>query len=124
MDVVVSEAIVSYDFVDTFPLWIWVSSWATDDSYPVGFRYKLFSTRSPQDECVLILVLEEGNGKKTEMKRLSGPAAAVRRTAMVFVEGLGESHGIEFDEFDFSAIKTTEEFERRAEELDWPSKSL
>ena len=119
-----SEAIVSYDFVDTFPLWIWVSSWATDDSYPAGFRYKRFSTRSPQDECELILVLEERNGEKTEMKRLSGPPAAVLHTAKVFVEGLGESYGIEFNEFDFSDIKSSEEFERRVEELEWPSKSL
>ncbi|HLQ76144.1 MAG TPA: hypothetical protein VK210_02255 [Terriglobia bacterium] len=119
-----SEAIVSYDFIDTFPLWIWVSSWATDDSYPAGFRYKLFSTRSAQEECEFVLVLEERNGEKSEMKRLSGPSAAVRRTALVLVKGLGETYGIEFDEFDFSDVKTAEEFERRVEEFEWPSKSI
>lgn len=108
-----SEAIVSYDFVDTFPLWIWVSS-----------GQQMILTRQDFGTSCFPLDPRRTNGKKTEMKRLSGPPAAVRRTAMVFVKGLGESYGIEFDEFDFSDIKTSEEFERRVEELEWPSKSL
>ena len=113
------DAIVTYNFVDTFPFWTWVSSWGRDESHPAGFRYKLLSARKSDGEAELVLVLEEPDGSKTEMKRLAGDGPAILRTARTFVEGLAEAYAIEFDAFDFSEVETYKQFEQKAQSLGW-----
>jgi hypothetical protein len=64
-------AFVSLDFKSWYPYKFWVSSWGADESYPDGFRYKVLSSYNPEAEVVdLVLLLEEKNGDKTEMKHV------------------------------------------------------
>lgn len=118
------DTIVTYDFVNTFPFWTWVSSWSHDDSYPKGFRYKILSTQTNTGEGTLVVVLQETDGTKTEVKRVEGGLASILRTARTLVDGLAETYGIEFDAFDLSEVKTYDDFERKARSLRWPEREV
>ena len=108
------------DFKTRFPHKFWVSSWASDQSYPDGFRYKLLSARDEAADTVeLVLVLEEPGALKTEMSRLSSSLEAFDRVASTFVNGLSESYLLEFSLLDLTTVRSPEEFERTAAESGW-----
>jgi len=106
-------AFISLDFKSWYPYKLWVSFWSADESYPDGFRYKLLSSYNPETETVdLVLLLEEKNGEKTEMKHLEASIEKADGVARVFVNGLSESYELVFEEQDYSKAKTAEDFER------------
>jgi len=115
-----SEALVSFDFDETFPYKFWISTWSKDDSYPSGFSYKLLSVRNNRSGYVeLVIVLEEPGGYKTEMKRLKIEQSAFDDVAWAFVRGFEETYGIEFQEQDFSQVKTFEQYKSLSNEMGW-----
>src|SRR5262245_38724075 len=106
------QALISIDFRDTFPHKFWISTWSKDDSYPMGFRYKLLSVRDNRSDYIeLIIVLEEPGGYKTEMKRIDVKISTFDDVAWGFVRGFEETYGIEFQAQDFSEVKTKEEYD-------------
>ena len=114
-----ASPVVTYDFVQTFPFFTWVSSWSEDEQYPEGFRYKVFATRGADGQAEMLAVLEHGDGLKREMKRLAGDPSAILRASRTLVRGLIEAHGVEFDEFDLSSVTSYEAFEAKAVEFGW-----
>ena len=108
------------DFAKFFPHKFWVSDWSDDDTYPDGFRYKLLSARDEEKAVVeMVLLVEEDDGTKQEMHRAEVKVPALDGYARVFVRGLEEEHGLSFEEQDFSAVRTAEEFERALEAYGW-----
>lgn len=91
------QALISIDFQDTFPHKFWISTWSKDESYPMGFRYKLLSARDNRSDYVeLVIVLEEPDGCKTEMKRMDIKISAFDDIAWRFVRGFEETYEMEF----------------------------
>lgn len=120
-----TDAIVSIDFASLFPHVFWVSSWAADDQYPDGFRYKLLSVRpEPEGHIQLVVVLEQTDGSKHELSRLDISPSAFCRTANTFVEGLSEAYGIAFTPIDLSSVVDQSEFERRVIAAGWLQTSV
>jgi hypothetical protein len=114
------QGIISIDFNETFPYKFWISTWSKDESYPLGFRYKLLSVRNTNDDFVeLVIVLEEPDGYKTEMKRMDIEISAFDDFAGGFVRGFEETYGIEFQLQDFSQVKAKEEFDALSKKMTW-----
>ena len=112
--------IVKLDFARYFPHKFWISDWSEDDEYPEGFRYKVLGVRDEEEQAVeLVLLLEERNGSKQEVHRALVKVAAADGYARVFVDGLEEEHGLDFEEQDFTAVRTAEEFDRAAAAYGW-----
>jgi len=108
------------DFARYFPHKFWISDWSEDGQYPEGFRYKLLSARDEKKQAVeLVLLLEQRNGDKQEMHRAQVKVAAADGYARVFVDGLEEEHGLDFEEQDFTTVRTTEEFDRAVTAYGW-----
>ena len=114
------EALVTIDFETRFPHKFWISTWATDEQYPNGFPYKLLSVRPEPDGLLdFVVVLEQRGGAKTEMKNLSISPSAFDRTAKIFVEGLADSYGVEFEMLDTSSCRSAAEFNRVVTKAGW-----
>jgi hypothetical protein len=114
-------AIITLDFVTLFPHKSWISNWSKDEHYPEGFRYKLMSVRNEASgQFEFVVVIEEPGERKTEMTRLTvAPESALERTARTFVKGLADDYHLEFEEQDFSGIRSEKEFERRSAAIGW-----
>lgn len=111
---------VKIDFARHFPHKFWISDWSEDQQYPAGFRYKILGVRDETKQVVeLVLVLEERNGDKQEMHRAQVKVAAADGYARVFVDGLEEEHGLDFEEQDFTAVRSAEEFDRAVASYGW-----
>jgi hypothetical protein len=114
------QGIISIDFRETFPHKFWISTWSKDESYPMGFRYKLLSIRNSSNHFVeLVIVLEEPDGYKTEMKRMDIEISAFDDFAWGFVRRVEETYGIKFQLQDFSQVKTKEEFDTLSNKMTW-----
>ncbi len=114
------EALITVDFETRFPHHYWISTWATDEQYPKGFRYKILSVRPEPDGLFeLVVVLEQRGGLKTEMENLSISPSAFERTAKIFVDGLADSYGIKFEMLDTSSCRSAEEFDRVVTRAGW-----
>jgi hypothetical protein len=112
--------IVKLDFARYFPHKFWISDWSEDDEYPEGFRYKVLGVRDEEEQAVeLVLLLEERNGSKQEVHRALVKVAAADGYARVFVDGLEEEHGLDFEEQDFTAVRTAEQFDRAVTTYGW-----
>jgi hypothetical protein len=108
------------DFARFFPHKFWISTWSKDGTYPNSFRYKVLSARDEKKAVIeLVLLLEEEDGTKQEMHRAQVRLAVLDGYARVFVEGLEQEHGIEFEEQDFSDVQSIAEFERAMAEYGW-----
>jgi hypothetical protein len=113
-------AYVAFDFARRFPHKFWVSSWAKDDQYPEGFRYKLLSVHpEPEGLIEFVVLLEQRSGEKTELKRLEVSPSAFNRTANIFTEGLAEEYKIQFEELDASQVRTESQFREVALAAGW-----
>ena len=111
------------DFARFFPHKFWISDWGEDEAYPDGFRYKILSARDEEHGLVeLVLLLEEWGGTKQEMHRVQVKLAALDGYARVFWQGLEREHGIEFEEQDFTHVRTEEEFDRAIAKYGWSSR--
>jgi hypothetical protein len=113
-------AILSFDFVHVFPHKTWVSGWsgAAEDDQD-AFRYKVMSARhADNDVYELMIVLQNADGSKQVLKHLT-LHGGVERTARGFVDGLSREYDIDFEEQDFSACHSLEEFEGVARRFGW-----
>jgi hypothetical protein len=64
------NAFLTFDFRRIFPHKAWIS-WAADDTYPAGFRYKLIAARHEDEESIeLLIVLQQRDGSKQVLKPL------------------------------------------------------
>lgn len=114
------KAFVELDFKNVFPHKNWISSWAKDEHYPDGFRYKLFAVRIvDEDKYEMILILEKANGDKEEMSRFKISPTALGGTCKIFTEGLIKEHGIDLEVQDMSDVKTLEEYDKRVKSYGW-----
>lgn len=103
--------VVIFDFTSRFPHKFWVSSWAKDEQYPEGFRYKLLSVRpEPNGLIELVVLVEQTSGDKSEMTRLDISPSAFNRTAATFTAGLAEEYNLDFEELDLSSVRTEQHF--------------
>ena len=105
------SGVVVVDFASHFPHKFWISTWAKDEQYPEGFRYKLLSVRPATEGLIeFVVLLEQSSGEKSEMTRLDISPSAFDRTANTFISGLAEEYEIEFEELDCSKIETEHQF--------------
>jgi hypothetical protein len=115
-----SEAVTTIDFVTRYPHKYWISDSAKDGTYPEGFRYKVLSVHpEPEGLIELVLALEQPGGHKTVMKHMDVSPSAFDRTVQIFVEGLAEEYGLDFESLDLSAIRTFDEYERVVTQAGW-----
>jgi hypothetical protein len=113
-------ALLSYDFENVFPHKTWVSTWATDASYPEGFRYKVMSANHVIEQSIeLLILLQHRNGSKEVLKHYDVEPSAFDGVAATFVDGLAETHGITFEEQDFRGCQSPEQFESVAARFGW-----
>src|SRR5688500_4170401 len=103
-----SVALLSYDFEHVFPHKTWVSTWASDSSYPDGFRYKVMSALHEEARSVeLLIVLQHRDGTKEVLQHYAVDPSAFDRVAATFIDGLAEQHGVDFEEQDFRSCRTS-----------------
>jgi hypothetical protein len=120
-----TAALLSYDFEKVFPHKTWVSTWASDASYPEGFRYKVMSAHHVVEKSVELLILRQRrDGSKDVLKHYDVDPSAFDRVAATFVEGLAEQHGISFEEQDFRGCRSAEQFENIAANFGWLSEPM
>lgn len=115
------EAFVTFDFASLFPHRFWVSNWSKDEEYPGGFRYKLLSVRDEKkDKIILVTVLEELDGCKTEMGRMvASPVSAFDPLIKEHVADMEKTFGIKFEESHLSYVRTEEEFDEVSHDEGW-----
>jgi hypothetical protein len=115
-----STAPAAIDFESWFPHKGWLSSWAKDELYPQGFRYKLLAMRpEPRGLIEMLLVLEDATGSHKEEARVHATVHALDSRAATFTEGLGKHYGIEFTAFDLSQVRTESELIDRLNAVGW-----
>jgi hypothetical protein len=111
---------VDVDFARYFPGKTWVSNWAKDKSYPGGYCYKLMSTRDITKHTVeMVLVLQRKDGLKEEMLRCTAPKSEADAAAAYIMAHLTKSHGLDFQEQDFSRIRTLTGYLRATRKFGW-----
>jgi hypothetical protein len=112
--------VVNFDYDRWFPHIFWVSQWASDDSYPNGYCYKLLSARDELSGCVeFAVILAERNGDKQELTRFSIPLAEARGAAQLWIDGLSKRFNLNFEEQDYSSIRTREAFNAQTQKYGW-----
>ena len=112
--------VVNFDYQRWFPHIFWVSQWTSDDSYPNGYCYKLLSVRDEVTGRVeVVVLLAERNGNKHEMTRFSISLVEVRGAAKIWVDGLSKRFNLDFEEQDYSAICTQDEFNDETQKYGW-----
>jgi len=120
-----ADALLSYDFEKVFPHKTWVSTWASDESCPEGFRYKVMSAHHVLERSIeLLILLQHRNGTKDVLKHYDVDTSAFDRVAATFVDGLAEQHGISFEEQDFRNCRNPEQFESTAASFGWLSEPM
>jgi len=113
---------IKVDFERFFPHKFWISTWGKDSAYPDGFRYKILSARDEKQQTIeVVLLLEKSDGEKVEMLRSEPQLNAIDGYARVYWRGLEDEYQIEFEEQDYSAIRTAEEFEDAVASHGWSS---
>jgi hypothetical protein len=114
------DAFVSFDFITHFPFKYYISTWNSDEHYPEGFRYKLLSSKRKNDPFIeVIILLQEKNGFKTEMKRMDIKEEAFDRLVPIALRSLENMHCISFEEQDYSTCESSEDFEDKAIKNGW-----
>jgi hypothetical protein len=112
--------VINFDYERWFPHIFWVSQWTSDDSLPDGYCYKLLSVR---DESVgqveLVVLLTERNGYKSEMHRFSVPTEQARSAGRDWAAGLTKRFSLDFEEQDYSAIRTRDDFNVTTQKYGW-----
>jgi hypothetical protein len=112
--------LVNFDFVRFFPQKFWVSNWATDETYPAGYCYKILAVRDEMERKVeLVLIRSHRDGTKEELHRAAVPIGEVDEAASIFSVGLAKKFGLDFEEQDFSAVRTLEEFRALSRKYGW-----
>jgi hypothetical protein len=118
-------AFVSFDFEHIYPYKFWVSQWMEDEAYPQGFRYKILSVRDQRAQRFeLVILLEERGGSKSEMARVSGPMGGVENVAADSRQFLEKRFGLDFDEQDYTAARTLEEFDALTVKHGWSMRQI
>ena len=114
------DPLITINFKETFPGIYWISKWSTDESYPDGYRYKLLSNVNRETGLAeLVVVIEETGGLKTEMSRLEVEVSALERVGQVFVDGLEDDFGLDFEMQDYTHINTADEYEAEIYKNGW-----
>ena len=105
-------AVLSFDFQSCFPHKFWISDWSPAEDGADQFRYKIMSgRRAGRDAIQLVIVLERGDGTKEIMQDLDVRPEGFDRVASVFVSGLADEYGLDFEEQDFSECRTFDDFD-------------
>jgi len=113
------EAYVRLDFTHSFPHVFWVSTVSYDSEAPDGFCYKMFGTRHEPDMVIELLLLRQlQDGTKRKVFHMQAPIAQFNSTDDVIRE-LETSANVSFERFDFSSIRSWDEFRARAIEVGW-----
>ena len=113
------EGFLDIDFISTFPQAFWVSTIGKDAKAPEGFRYKVLTMRKEPEMTVDIILLRETvDGVKSVVSSKRGP---MRTFAMIegMVQKLGQDTRVTFERFDFSDVRSFEEFRARALASGW-----
>lgn len=117
--------LVQFDFEDVFPFKFWVSNWQRDGSHPDGFRYKLLSVRHRSEEIIeLVLAREEADGTKTEVMRHPIDESIAHEASADLLKRVREQYSLDFEEQDYSACRTLDEFHSATERFGWSMNSL
>jgi hypothetical protein len=93
------SAVLPIEFHNCFPHKLWISDWSSPDGDSDRFRYKIMSARQVVDEAIqLVIVLENGDGTKDVLQDLTVRPEGFERVAAVFVSGLADEYGLDFEE--------------------------
>lgn len=108
-----AQSLINFDFEAKVPHLFWVSSWSRDDRFPVGFRYRIMSVRSPAMRQIdLVIVVEKSNGHSLEVMRSTVPEGGFEWVAQKLVDALGEKLALSFERQDFTTVRSSEDFNR------------
>ncbi len=115
-------ALIIIDFIDNYPGIFWISNWSKDEHYPNGFRYKIVSSVNKNtDSAILVVIIEESDGLKTEMTRMEADTSSLKKVGQVFVDGLADEYGLNFQEQDYTHVDTEEMFVIETTKNGWNS---
>jgi hypothetical protein len=116
----IGPALTNYDFERFFPHKSWVSAWAKDETYPAGYCYKILSVRDEVDGHVeLVLIRAYRDGTKDELHRARVRVAVADDAAGVFSRGLAQKFGLTFEEQDYRAARSLEQFHVLTQKYGW-----
>ena len=116
--------ITECDFMRHFPDKHWISDWTEDDEYPDGFCYKILTTRDVQTvRTEVVLVLAHANGNKQERLRATIPSGELDAFAKMITDDLSEQFGLDFQEQDYSRVRTFDEFVEVSRSFGWKWKT-
>jgi hypothetical protein len=113
------------DFKRTFPHTFCISTITFDRDDPTGFRYKVFVVRREAENLIELHVLRqsEETGLKREVIHAEGPLSDASPTDQLLNE-LQREKNVEFERFNFSNIRTFDEFKLKAIELRWDASMI
>src|SRR5258708_2623767 len=112
--------IVEWDFGRYFPDKHWVSDWSEDEEYPDGYCYKLLTARDARTgKTEVVLVLTQADGTKEEMMRAKIASRDFDGFAKTVTDRLSEEFGLDFQERDYSRVRTLEEFIMLSKTFGW-----
>jgi len=115
-----ASGLVKYDFERFFPHKSWVSNWATDETYPTGYCYKILSVRDEIDDRVeLVLVRAFRDGTKEELHRAKVPVSDVNDAVGIFSRGLAQKFELDFEEQDYTTARNLEQFHVLIKKYGW-----
>jgi hypothetical protein len=115
-----NSGFVDWDFIRYFPYKHWISNWANDDEYPDGYCYKLMTSRDTVTQKTdVVLVLAKTDGNKKQMLRHTVPSGDLDRAAKLITEDIGEQFGLDFQEQDYSQVRTFDELVEVSQTFGW-----
>ena len=115
-----SIGLVNFDFLRFFPQKFWVSNSATDKIYPAGYCYKILSVRDENEsKAELVLIRSQRDGTKETLHRAIVSLGELDEAASIFSVGLAKKFGLDFEEQDFTAVRTLEEFRAISQKYGW-----
>jgi hypothetical protein len=116
------QGFVNLDFISTFPHVFWVSTVTTDNRAPQGFRYKMLTMRrEPEMTVDIILLRETVDGRKETLSAKRGPLSTFGIIDGI-VQQLGRDKRVTFERFDFSDVRSYDDFKTKAVEAGWETR--
>jgi hypothetical protein len=115
-----SERLAAIDFHQRFPYLYWLSSWSKSAEYPLGFRYKILSTRTgPTGPVEIVIAVEETGGAQTELERTEVSPSQFDKTIAIYVDGISESGDVHFFAMDLSRCRSAADYDRMVGDAGW-----
>lgn len=110
-----SDGIINLDFETHFPYKFWISSELLEERR----QYKILSSRDEEHDEVTFCVVRDTSEAKTVLYKATARTAAFDRVIPTILTNLFVQYDIEYTFYDFSYVRTPEEFAAATTAVGW-----